>query len=731
MLKRDAGQVESFSLERSIQRYLQGALYFMVVAGFLTLASTGELDFPTLLLIGAAVLYRGYLIATDNAFVISPTWITYLTLLFTAFFFFDLLILSGNFVIATVHFVLLLMVLRLFSARRNRDYVFLAVLSFLMILASAVLTVNSTFVVLFAVFMLAAIVTFIMLEMRRSSEGATIHGRELAAPVQGQMVLALFSASPVLLLLILLGASAIFFVLPRLSGGYLSAYARSGELSSGFSDHVELGRIGQIQQSNAVAMHIQIAGDHRGAYDLKWRGVALNHFDGRVWSNTLERQAAQRLDATKFMLSKSGFPWNSLHDEPTLPGAVSINYRVLLEPIGTNVFFLAPEAQMLQGSYDRVAIDRGGAVYNLDAEHPTSRYEAESRLPVAIPEELRAASRSYPPEIQATYLQLPRHLDPRIPELARRVTGRDTNEYDQASSIERFLATSYGYTLQLGSRNPKDPLAYFLFERKAGHCEYFASSMAVLLRSIGIPSRVVNGFRTGEFNDVTTQYIVRARNAHSWVEAYFPGSGWVSFDPTPAEQLATHFGWNRAMLYLDALQSFWREWIVNYDFTHQRTLGHEATLTGRLVVENTRDWGRRNYASLLGYARRVRSRITRDPRKWSMGVLLVTMIVLSLANLQRLVAIVRSRRIASHPERAPQTAAAIWYTRMTRVVARRGWRKSPSQTPSEFLLMIDEPELRSRVQEFTRRYERARFNQSSEDAQQLPGLYEEINAQKR
>jgi uncharacterized protein DUF4129 len=149
------------------------------------------------------------------------------------------------------------------------------------------------------------------------------------------------------------------------------------------------------------------------------------------------------------------------------------------------------------------------------------------------------------------------------------------------------------------------------------------------------------------------------------------------------------------------------------------------------VVENTRDWGRRNYGSLLGYARWLRSRITRDPRKWSMGVLLVTVIVISLANLQRLVTIVRSRRIASHPERSPQTAAAIWYTRMTRVLARRGWRKSPSQTPSEFLLMIEEPKLHSRVQEFTRRYERARFNDSSEDAQQLPDLYEEINAQKK
>jgi len=91
----------------------------------------------------------------------------------------------------------------------------------------------------------------------------------------------------------------------------------------------------------------------------------------------------------------------------------------------------------------------------------------------------------------------------------------------------------YGYTLQLLSTPVADPLANFLFVRKQGHCEYFASSMAVMLRTLHIPARVVNGFRSDEFNDVTGNYVVRAKNAHSWVEAYFPGYGWTTFDPTP------------------------------------------------------------------------------------------------------------------------------------------------------------------------------------------------------
>ena len=727
---RSRGQVATGSLPSAVERYLVTALYLMVVTGFMTLATTGELDFASLAVVSAAVIARGYVLITRSAFVLSELWTTALTLAFTAFFVVDLFLLSGSFISATVHFVLLLLIVRLWSARRNRDYVFLAVLAFLMVLSAAVLTVNSTFLFMFVVFTLAAVATFILMEMRRSAEQATIQAREPSAPAQRQMVRWLSGVSPMLMLLILAGASVIFFILPRLSGGYLSAFTKTGELASGFSNRVELGRIGQIQQSNAVVMHIEIVGDRQGAYDLKWRGVTLSMFDGRVWSNPLEQRPAPRMGRNVFVLSHAKSPWSGLHEEPEPSGSNLIRYRVLMEPIGTNAFFVTPEAQLLEGVYNFVTVDRAGAIYNLDTAHPIGRYEAESILPKSAAQDLRAASGELPLGIKQLYLQLPA-TDPRIPELARRITANATNEYDRASAIEHFLITNYGYTLQLGMMIPKDPIAYFLFERRKGHCEYFASSMAVMLRSIGIPSRVVNGFRTGEFNDVNGQYIVRARNAHSWVEAYFPGSGWVSFDPTPGVPFTTHLGWSRTMLYLDAMQSFWREWIINYDFTHQRALGQEANQRGRVIVENTRDWGRRQYESLLVYARLIRSYVVRAPKAWSIGGLIGAGLLFLILNLRRVIARVWLRLIAAHPERAPQMAASIWYVRMTRAIARRGWRKSPSQTPAEFVRMIENPRLQSRVQKFTEHYERARFGDSVEDAQRLEELYGEINSAKQ
>src|SRR5438445_11992713 len=202
-----------------------------------------------------------------------------------------------------------------------------------------------------------------------------------------------------------------------------------------------------------------------------------------------------------------------------------------------------------------------------------------------------------PPEYSLTYLQLP-EVDRRIPELARTITANAGNNYDKAAAVARYLTSYYGYTLQIGRLVPKDPLPYFLFERKQGHCEYFASAMAVMLRTLGIPTRVVNGFRTGEVNDLTSQYVVRARNAHSWVEAYFPGYAWVSFDPTPPAVSQMHGGWNRAVLYLGALASFWREWVMNFYSTHPAMMGQEPARGSRLLLENMRKWARQHYSAL-------------------------------------------------------------------------------------------------------------------------------------
>ena len=679
-----------------------------------------------MILVGTALAVRGFLLAKRREFVISERWTTPLSIAYFVFFAVDYFVFSRSFLPATVHLALFGVVVRMFSLRKERDHVMLAILAFLMVLASAVLTVDSVFLFSFAAFMLMAVATFVLMEMRRSGRDANIQARHSSDPQEHRrLAFALARVAPALMLMILVAGAAVFFVMPRMSAGYLGGYSFGTDFSSGFSDRVQLGQIGQIQQSTAVVMHIQIDGDTVGRYDLHWRGVALSNFDGHNWSNPREQFALQRKPNNSFEVPRFGNAVLTSYVTASQVREEIVHYRVLMEPIGTNVFFLAPWARSVSGDYRLLAADTTGAVYNFDTSRAISRYEADSDIATPSAPELRAAGQDYPAKVTSAYLRLPA-LDPRVPQLALQVTASAKNNFDKAAALENHLRTRYGYTLQLPRTQVKDPIANFLFERKQGHCEYFASSMAVMLRTLGIPSRVVNGFRTDEFNDLTGNYVVRAKDAHSWVEAYFPGYGWETFDPTPAGGASSPQGWGRIALYFDAMASFWRDWIVSYDTSHQYVLGQAAVSGTRGLWEEARTWARDHYERMLKWARHSQDRVENSPVRWAVIGSVVALALLLLGNLGRILRLLHEKWLQAHPERSPEQAAAMWYGRMARAVARRGVQKPPAQTPQEFVKKIEDSRLREPVARFTEVYESARFGNSADDAQRLPELYEEV-----
>jgi transglutaminase-like putative cysteine protease len=718
------------SLSRAIDHYFELALYLLVLTGFATLASTGGLDLPAIILVGIALAIRGYLLVKRRQFVISERWTAPLSLAYFVFFTLDYFVFSRGFLPATVHLALFGVVVRMFSLRRDRDQITLAILAFLMVLASAVLTVDSVFLFSFAAFMMMAVGTFVLMEMRRSGRAASVQARHSNDPQEHRhLAFSLARVAPALMLMILISGTAVFFLIPRMSAGYLGGYSFGTDLSSGFSDRVQLGQIGQIQQSNAVVMHIQIDGDAIGRYELHWRGVALADFDGHTWSNPRERFILQRQPDNRFPVPRANAPLRS-YVTPSLGREQLIHYRVLMEPIGADVFFLAPWARSVRGDYRTLAADSGGAVYNYDSQRAISRYEADSDIAAATAAELRAAGRNYPAQIAATYLRLP-PLDPRVPRLAAQITTSATNDFDKAAALENHLRTHFGYTLQLPDTKAQDPIANFLFERKQGHCEYFASSMAVMLRILGIPARVVNGFRSDEFNDLTGNYVVRAKDAHAWVEAYFPGYGWQTFDPTPPSDGGTTQGWGRVALYLDAMAQFWRDWVVSYDFSHQYVLGQAAVSGTRGLWEDARNWARNRYESMLKWARRSQDRVEHSPGRWAVLGAVIALGLLLVGNLGRIARLLHERWLRAHPERSPEQAASMWYQRMARALARRGVEKPPAQTPQEFVNKIEDSHLREPVARFTQVYESARFGNSTADAQRLPELYEAVESATR
>ncbi|HTR52181.1 MAG TPA: transglutaminase domain-containing protein, partial [Kofleriaceae bacterium] len=199
-----------------------------------------------------------------------------------------------------------------------------------------------------------------------------------------------------------------------------------------------------------------------------------------------------------------------------------------------------------------------------------------SRLRAPAPDVLRAA-RGPLPRGYEDYLQLPDEITARTYELAAKITAGYPTQYDKALAIERWLDQNLTYTLELKEPGGREPIDFFLFDRKQGHCEYFASAFAILARAAHIPTRQVNGFLGGEWNEYQSYVAVRAGDAHSWDEVYFPGAGWVTFDPTPPDRhdplgrggdgIAA-----RMSRLVDTLRFQWTKWVIEYDLVSQLSL---------------------------------------------------------------------------------------------------------------------------------------------------------------
>jgi hypothetical protein len=381
-----------------------------------------------------------------------------------------------------------------------------------------------------------------------------------------------------------------------------------------------------------------------------------------------------------------------------------------------------------------LVMDATGSIFRPASGDMAVRYEGVSDLPLYPAAALRQDTTNYPPDLRLTYLQLP-PLDPRIPALAAKITTGARTPYDKAAAIENYLHAHYGYTLDLRGDPGTDPLAYFLFQKRAGHCEYFATAMAVLLRVSGVPSRYVTGFLPGEYNDVGGDYIVRARDAHSWVEVYFPSYGWVPFDPTPPGEPRSHGLMDRMSLYFDWLQYNWGEWVVNYDYGHQLTLAHT-------LEHSSEDW-KQNAVNFLETKKRraldemdgVVARVARD-RRLLLIVGLLLLLGLSILRKQEAIAGAFLRWKILWKARGQGGAAtssslaSLEYRRMLRALERAGWRKGMSQTPLEFASGFGASKLANPVMAITELYQSARFGAGDFDegamSSQLQQIFERL-----
>jgi len=724
------------------EQFFRTSLSLLILASTLTLVSTGKLDLVTSFAAPLIVLYKGLRWWHGRPAELSHRNATWLVLSYLAFFPVDAFVLSRFFagssanpplfaaLLAAVHFLIFVSIVRFYSAVTDRDALFLAMLSFAGILAAAVLTVDTTFLVLFFIFLLFGVATFTGMELRRGAANAVSPAVHLHTERDRKLNRALsFSAATVALGSIALGG-ILFFIFPRFSAGYLGRASFNSSLMSGFTENVELGQIGEIKKNSAVVMRVQ-TGKPIGYDRLRWRGIALTNFDGKRWTSPADHPAQKLQPSDDGWIHTAETPQRS---ESPKPGMI---YTIYLEPLASDAIFVPGRVISLKGNFTgeggnsvtalrRTYILRDSTDTFLNPFHNYAaiRYAGFSLLPPMDAAKLRAAPTAYSGEIKETYLQLPPKMDRRIPQLAREITKFSKTNFDKALAIENFLQNRYAYSLNLIGKPGDDPLVHFLFESRSGHCEYFASSMTILLRTLGIPAREVNGFLPGEYNDLGGDYIVRASDAHSWVEVYFPGMDWQVFDPTPPATENDVTFMTRLGQYADWMQLTWSEWVIGYDFGHQVSLAQNLQRSSRDLSESMRMW----YARQQMRGRRW----MRSSHSW-LGVMIpvVVAVFLIVLRFEALVAMLRrmwlqwQMRMARSARRNPHLASKL-YAELLRMLARRGLRRELSQTPLEFASAVNAPNLGPAVLEFTQIYAHTRFGGAPCDANRLRQLLDQI-----
>lgn len=360
----------------------------------------------------------------------------------------------------------------------------------------------------------------------------------------------------------------LFVAFPRVGLSLLLLNQPRPERMVGFSDRVDLGGVGRLRTDPTIVLRVEVPNlpvEPPPRLALYLKGTAFDKYDGRSWSRT---EGSSRTRATQIGRSVrlSRFP-DPVRDR---------KMRIDLEPIDPPVLFLPIDAVALQlitgqnplpGQLPQIFQSAEGGMFYKTPDERGLRYEVSLAGPGDVmPQPKLGAER-------ARYLALSSSLPARVHELARAWTRGILDPREQARAIEARLREDYRYDLESPSGAAKNPLDHFLFVSKRGHCEFYSTAMAVLLRSLGVPTRNVTGFIGGTYNRFAQTYSVRQGDAHSWVEVHLEGRGWTRFDPTPPSSSAPRSEVHGVMATMrdivEAMAQRWNRHVIGYDLKQQ------------------------------------------------------------------------------------------------------------------------------------------------------------------
>ncbi len=619
-------------------------------------------------------------------------------------------LLAGRFPLdVAVEFATWLQVVRLATRRGAAHDQQIIVLALLHFVAGTVLGGSLTYGLCFFGFLVVAPGALVLSHLRREVEGNYRQGARdrTGLPVDVPRILRSrrvvgrgFLATTCLLSVpILLFTTALFVLFPRIGLSLLLlSHPRAGRMI-GFSEHVDLGDVGVLRDDPTVALRFEVKDlpePPPTRLTLRLRGTAFDAYDGRAWART-QRDALHTDRDT-----------GDSHD--IFRGANPARDRVVsfdLEAIDPPVIFLPPRAvsvrvraqnQILLG--EQLTIQRGA--------EDELRYAGSDgrglRYDVYLAGERESLVQVLPPADRARYLALPANLPQRVTELAHRWVDELPTSEAKAAAIEARLRRDFIYDLHSPSSGTRQPVDHFLFESRRGHCEFFSTAMALMLRGVGIPSRNVTGFVGGTWNRFGHYYAVREGDAHSWVEAYIDDPvrpGWHTFDPTPpggAQPLEPPGGvYYYLRDFVEALSQRWDTYVVGYDLRKQV----------RIFEEVSHRYER--FRARTGIDRGPISRLTGAPALAGAGLVLVAVAYLVWKQRRRF-----QRTGRPNPQRARHArldAAAAMYRALETALQVQGVTRSPAMPPlrhAEELLARRHP-LADEVLSLTHVYLETRF----------------------
>ncbi len=605
---------------------------------------------------------------------------------------------QGDFLKLALEFAAGLQVLRLLTRRGAAHDSWIIALALVHVVAATMLGHGLLYGLCFLAFLLIAPPALLLSHLRREVEGNYRQGARdrtgfpVDVPrilrsrrvVKNGFLLGITSLS----LPIFLFTAILFLLFPRIGLSLLLLEPAPAARLVGFSDRVDLGGVGRLRSDPAVAMRLtyrDLPPDPPPRLALYLRGTGFDHYDGRAWSRTARASSPIERIGHTFPLSRYPDPARDRHIVVDL---APIDPPLVFVPISSVALELLPVKTSLAIQRPELTLGPEGEIrYHGLRELGGPRYRVfQPAAPEPQPPPAPLADRG-------RYLQLPASLSPDLLRLARRWTAGSSTPEQMVLSVRDHLRSEYRYDLDSPSGASSDPLRHFLLTSKRGHCEYYSTAMAVLLRTVGVPTRNVTGFVGASYNRFGHFYVVRQGDAHSWVEVWTDGHGWVPYDPTPPASTVPQSdlsGWFAvARELLEAASQRWSHHVEGYDLQQQFQI-YRLLQRGVSALRLSQ----RGAVSWVYYA-------------LGAGLTMVFLAAVAARYLRRW----RQRQATDTPPRDRELDAVRLYRKLDNTLSDLGFPRHVATPPLAHARAIDAlaSPVAGEVMDLTRRYLRARF----------------------